>query len=29
MRAAYARAGVPFERIAAAVAVEPDQKERR
>lgn len=27
VRAAYARAGVPFERITAALAAEPDPKE--
>ncbi len=29
VRAAYARAGIPYERISAAVAAEPDQKETR
>ena len=29
VRAAYERAGVPYERIAAAIAVEPDLKEKQ
>ena len=29
IRAAYARAGIPYERISAAVAAEPDQEETR
>jgi hypothetical protein len=29
VRAAYARAGVPYDRISAAVAAEPDKEEAR